>query len=76
MLLRRTSAVVELRHAFGWSRQVGDDEADAGVQLPGVSLDLANDMARLLQSCRLVAEAVIKNPDMVGQSSDGAGQQV
>lgn len=76
MLLGRASSIVELRHALGWSRQVGDDEADARVQLAGMSRDLGHDTSGLIPGRSLVAEAGMKDPDMFRRSPDGTRQQV
>ena len=45
-LFRRATAVVELDHALGRPAQVGDDEADAGIQLTLVPLDFGHHPTR------------------------------
>ena len=45
MLFRRASSIVEFRDALGRSRQIGDNEADAGGKLARISLDLGHDTA-------------------------------
>ena len=76
MLLRRGPSIVELRHPRSRSRQVGDDEADAGIKLAGMPLDLGHDTSGFLPGRRLLAEGGMKDPDMVRRSPDGAGQKV
>ena len=73
-LLGCTPAIVELRHPRSRSRQVGDDEADLGVQLTRMPLDLGHDTAGLAPGRGLVAEAGMKDPDVIRRSPDGAGQ--
>ena len=45
VLLRRAPLVVKGHHAFGGPGQIGDDEADPGIQLPWVPLHLGDDPA-------------------------------
>ena len=42
VLLGRASSIVEPRHPLCWSRQVGDDEADAGIEPAWMPLDLGH----------------------------------
>jgi len=44
-LLRRTPLIVEGRYPLGGAAQVGDDEADAGIQFARMPFDLGNDAA-------------------------------
>lgn len=44
-------------------RQIGDDEADAGVKLAGVPLDFGHDAAWNRPALRLIAEAGVVSPD-------------
>ncbi len=73
-LLRRASSIVELRHPRSRPRQVGDDETDARVQLAGIPLDLGYHSAGLAPGRGLVAEAIMKDPDVIRRSPDGARQ--
>ena len=42
VLLRFASWIVEGHHPFGWPGQVDDDEADTGMQIPGMPFYLGN----------------------------------
>ena len=70
------AAVVELADPLGGPRQVGDDEADARIQLALVPLDLGHDPARLGPALRLVAEAGEEHLRLVRRPADGPRQQV
>ena len=73
-LLGCTPSIIELRHPRSRSRQVSDDEADARIELTRMPLDLGHDPAGLAPSRSLVAEADMKNSDLVGRSPERAGQ--
>ncbi len=47
-LLARTALVVEGDDILGWSRHVGDDEADTRIAFAWVPFDLGHDVARRL----------------------------
>ncbi len=70
-LLRRASSIVELRHPLGRSRQIGDDDADTRIEFARMPLDLGYHSAALTPGRRLVAEAGMKDPDMVRRSPNG-----
>ena len=57
MLLARAALVIEGDNTLGGPRQIGDDEADARVQLARVPLDFGHDVARLAPALRLIAVA-------------------
>src|SRR5205823_2695554 len=57
-------------------RQIGDDEADARVQLARMPLDLGHDAARLVPTLRLIAEAGVEAAHLVWRSPDRALKQV
>ena len=59
-----------------WPRQVGDDEADAGVQLAGVPFHFGDDTAFLVPRSGPIAEAGVIAPYMVRRTASGARQQM
>ncbi len=71
MLLRRASSIVELRHPLGRSRQVGDDEADARVQLARMPLDLGHHSAALTPGRRPVGKGSLKGVSSTPLQSSG-----
>ena len=75
-MFRRAPVIVKGDNPFGGTRQVGDDEADAGVQLAGMPFDLGNDTAFLVPRSGLIAEAGVIAPDMVRRTATRARQQM
>jgi hypothetical protein len=71
-LFRRAALVVERHDALGGTPQVGDDEADAGIEL-GCHSTLANHAALAVPRSGLIAESGVIAADMVGRATDGAG---
>src|ERR1051325_8868017 len=69
-LLARATPVIEGDNTLGRPRQVGDDEADAGVQLARMPFDLRHNMARLVPALRLIAKAGVITRDLVRWSPD------
>ena len=57
VLLARAALVVEGDDTLDRPRQVGDDKADARVQLAWMPLDLGHDAARLVPALRPIGEA-------------------
>src|SRR5262245_6105513 len=76
VLLGGAAPVVELADPLGRPRQVGDDEADARIELALVPLDLRHHPARLDPALRLVAEAGEEDLRLRGRAADGPRQQV
>jgi hypothetical protein len=64
--------IVETDNPLGRARQVGDDEADAGIKLAGVPLNLGDHAARRLPALRLIAEVGVVPSDFDGRATDGA----
>jgi hypothetical protein len=56
-LFRRATLIVEGDDPFGGAAQVGDDEADAGIQFAVMPLDLGDDATFPVPRSGLVAEA-------------------
>ena len=75
-LLRRPPVIIESDDPFSGTAQVGDDEADAGVQFTGMPLDLGNDTTFLVPRSGLIAEAGVLAPDMVRRTASGTCQQM
>jgi hypothetical protein len=75
-LLARPALVVEGDHPFGQTAQVGHDEANPGIKLARMPLDLGDHPARLGPGCGLIAEIGMEAPDFVGWSSDRTLEQV
>src|SRR6476660_3813508 len=75
-LLARATPIVESDDTLGRPRQIGDDEADTRVQLARMPLDLRHNMAWLVPALRLIAEAGVTAPYLVGWSPDRALQQM
>ncbi len=76
LLLRRATVIVESDDPFSGTAQVGDDEADARVQLAGMPFDLGNDTAFLAPRSGLIAEAGVIAPHMIRRTANGARQQM
>jgi hypothetical protein len=72
----RAALVVESDHPFGRTAHVRHDEADPGIKLARMPLDLGNHPARLAPACRLVGEIGLEPPDFIGRSSDRTLEQV
>jgi hypothetical protein len=75
-LLARPALVVEGDDPLGRARQVGDDEANAGIKLARVPLDLGHHAARYLPGLRLITEAGVVPPDLVRRTANRALEQV
>src|SRR3546814_20153827 len=56
-LFRRAAPVVERHDALGGTPQVGDDEADAGIEFARMPIDLGNHAACAVPRSGLIAEA-------------------
>src|SRR6516225_11067597 len=70
-LLARPAFVVESNDAFGRAAHVRHDEADAGIKLSGMPLDLGDNPPRLGPGSGLMEPA-----HMVRRSSDWAREQI
>ena len=68
--------VVEGHHALGRPRQVGDDEADAGIKLAWVPLDFRHYSAEFLPAVRLIAETGIVAAQLMRRPPNRALEQV
>ncbi len=68
--------IVESDDPFSGTAQVGDDEADARVQLAGMPFDLGNDTAFLVPRSGLIAEARVIAPYMARRTANGTRQQM
>ena len=75
-LLGGAALMVERNHPLGRTAQVGDDEADAGVQFAGIPFDLGNHTTFLVPRTGLIAEVGVVAANMVGRPTNGPGQQV
>ena len=75
-LLCGAAEIVEGNHPLGWTGQIGDDEADPGIQLARMPLDLGNDPARGRPALRLVAEAGVGAANVLGRPPDRAAEQM
>ena len=56
--------------------QVGDDEADAGIQFPRVPLHLGDDPALPVPRACLIAEAGMEATNMIRRATDRTGKQM
>src|SRR4051812_17852508 len=72
VLLACAAPVIEGNDALSGPRQVGDDEADARVQLARVPFDLGYDVARLAPALRLISKAGVVTSYLVRWSPDRA----
>jgi hypothetical protein len=68
--------VIEGDDALRRSRQVGDDEIDARVQLARMPFDLGHDVARLIPALRPIAGAGEEAAYFLRRSPDRALQQI
>src|SRR5690242_9146432 len=68
--------VIEGDDALGRACQIGDDEADARVQLARMPFDLGHDVAPLVPALRLIAEAGKIAAHLVRRSPNRALDQV
>ena len=75
-LLRLAPLIVERHHPLGRAAQVGDDEADTGVQLAGMPLDLGDDPALPVPRACLIAETGMEAPNVVGRAAEGTSEQM
>src|SRR5262249_33318102 len=74
-LLARAALVVERDHALGRAAHVRHDEANPGIKLARMPLDLGNHAARLAPACRLVGEARVVTADFVWGAADRGFEQ-
>jgi len=75
-LLRCATLVVEGDDVLGRSRQVGDDEAAARVQLARMPFDLGHDAAWLAPALRPIGKAGEVAAHLIGRSPNRALEQV
>jgi len=71
-LLCCAALVVDGDDALGRPCQIGDDEADARVQLARMPLDLGHDATRLVPALRPIAEAGVRTAHLMRRSPDRA----
>src|SRR5262249_21272066 len=71
-LLGRATLVVESDDPLGWTAHVRHDEANPGIKLARMPLDLGNHAARLAPACRLVGKARVVSADFGWGPSDPA----
>jgi len=76
VLLCSAALVIEGNDALGRTCQIGDDEADARVQLARMPFDLGHDVARLVPALRLIGEAGKVASHLVRWLPNGALEQV
>src|ERR1700730_11901850 len=74
-LLARPALVVEGDDIFGRPRHVGDDEADAWIEIARMPFDLGDDPAWLRPASGLIMEARMRPAHMVWRMPDRAVQQ-
>jgi hypothetical protein len=72
VLLAGAALVVEGDNPLGRARQIGDDEANARVQLARMPFDLCHDVAGLVPALRLIAEAGVVASYLVRRSPNRA----
>jgi hypothetical protein len=75
-LFRRAALIVERHNALGGTPQVGDDEADAGIELARIPLHLGDHAAFAVSRSGLIAEAGVGAADMIGRATDWTREQV
>ena len=75
-LVRSAAVIVGSDDPLGWSCQVGDDEADARVQLARMPLDIGHNPSRLVPALRLIAEAGVVAAHLVRRAADRALEQI
>src|SRR4051794_2530584 len=76
ILLARAAPVIEDDDAFSGPRQIGDNESNTRIQLARIPFDLGHNMARLVPALRLIAEAGVVAPYLVGRPPDRAFEQM
>ena len=76
VLLGFAPLIVESNHPLGGARQVGDDEADTGMQFAGMPFDLGHHAPLPAPASGPIAEAGVIAPFMVRRTADRAGQQM
>src|SRR5215472_6608063 len=69
-LLGRATLVVESDDPLGWTAHVRHDEANPGIKLARMPLDLGNNPPRLGPGSGLIAEIGMEPAHMVRRSSD------
>src|SRR3546814_12010209 len=69
-LFRRAAPVVERHAALGGTPQVGDDEADAGIEFARMPIDLGNHAAFAVPRSGLIAEAGAGAADISARATD------
>jgi hypothetical protein len=75
-LLACAALVVEGDDPLGQARQIGDDEADARIELSRVPLDFGDHPAWLGSASRLIAEIGMEPTHLVRRSPDRTLEQV
>ena len=76
MLFRRASLIVEGDDALGRSRQIGEGEADALIQVARMPLDLGDHAAGLRPASGLVAEVCVIPAHIVRWPADRSLEQM
>ena len=76
VLFGSTALIVERDHTFRRTAQVGHDEADAGIKLARMPLDLGDDPALPVPRACLIAESGMEAPIVVGRATDGTREQM
>ena len=75
-MLRRATVIVKGDNPFGWAAPIGDDEADARIQLAGMPFHFGDDPALPVPTSSLIAETGVITPHMVRWTTDGPSQQM
>ncbi len=76
VLLRFAALIVEGHDPLRRAAQVGDDEADAWIQFPGMPLYLGDDPALPVPRARLIAEAGMEAANMIRRATNRTGEQM
>ena len=76
VLLRFAPLIVEGHHPLDGARQVGDDEADTGMQFAGMPFDLGHHPPLPVPASSLIAKAGIEAQNVVRRAADRSRQQM
>ncbi len=76
VLLRLAPLIIEPHHPLGGTGQVGDDEADTGMQFTGMPFHLGHDAPLPVPASGLIAEAGIETQYMVRRAANGSREQM